>query len=82
MFLEDMYMYKITTKQTIYELITTYPELIEVLKSIGFERITDPLMSQTVGKFMTLASGSKMKNIDLQIIKEALEKHGFHLEVV
>ncbi|HOI47474.1 MAG TPA: DUF1858 domain-containing protein [Bacilli bacterium] len=75
-------MYKITTKQTIYELITTYPELIEVLKSIGFERITDPLMSQTVGKFMTLASGSKMKNIDLQIIKEALEKHGFHLEVV
>ena len=82
MFLEDMYMYKITTKQTIHELITTYPELIEVLKSIGFERITDPLMSQTVGKFMTLASGSKMKNIDLQIIKEALEKHGFHLEVV
>lgn len=75
-------MYHITTKQTIYELVTSFPELKDILKSIGFERITDPLMSQTVGKFMTLASGSKMKNIDLQTIKKTLEKHGFHLEVV
>lgn len=74
-------MHHITTKQTIYELITKYPELKDILKSIGFERITDPLMSQTVGKFMTLASGSNMKNIDLQIIRETLEKYGFHLEV-
>jgi hypothetical protein len=71
----------ISSKQTIFELVQAYPELKEILKSIGFERITDPLMINTVGKFMTLESGSKMKNIDIAMIQETLFNYGFTLEV-
>jgi hypothetical protein len=70
----------IKINQTILEIVTQYPEIKEIMRSLGFERIVDPLMIQTVGKFMTIKSGSKMRDIDLNIIKEKLAEKGFELE--
>jgi hypothetical protein len=70
----------IKINQTILEIVTQYPEIKEIMRSLGFERIVDPLMIQTVGKFMTIKSGSKMRDIDLNIIKEKLAENGFELE--
>ncbi|NLZ83508.1 MAG: DUF1858 domain-containing protein, partial [Clostridiales bacterium] len=59
------------------ELCNTYPEIKDILNSIGFIDITKPGMLNTVGKFMTIPKGATMKKLSLDTIKEALIEHGF-----
>lgn len=63
--------------QTIYELTTSYPELIAILKSIGFDKITDPRMMQTAGRIMTIPNGCRMRGVSIEKVKEACEKNDF-----
>jgi len=63
--------------RTILELTTTYPELINVLKEVGFEKITDPRMMQTAGRIMTIPKGCRMRKISIETVKQACIDHGF-----
>ncbi|NCU31950.1 MAG: DUF1858 domain-containing protein [Candidatus Moranbacteria bacterium] len=65
---------------SIYELITKFPELKEVLFDIGFVDIIKPGMLQTVGRFMTLKKGSEAKRMDLSIIQEKLIQKGYTIK--
>ena len=73
-------MKEIYMNDSIYKLISNYPELKDILYEIGFVDIVKPVMLNTVGKLMNLEKGSKMKNIDIKMIKEKLEKEGFILK--
>ena len=64
-------------KESVYTLCTAHPDLLPILKSLGFKDISDPKMLKTVGRFMTLDKGAKLKNIPLSFIKETLLKNGF-----
>ena len=64
----------------IYDLVNLYPEIKDIMKSLGFDNIINPIMLKTVGKVMTLKTGSEMKKIDLNIIKQEFLKHNFQLE--
>lgn len=64
----------------IYDLINLYPEIKSIMKNLGFENIINPIMLKTVGKVMTLKTGSEMKKIDLNLIKQEFLKHNFQLE--
>jgi hypothetical protein len=72
-------MIDINIKDSVYTLCTVYPELVEVLKAMGFTDISNPKMLNTVGRFMTLDKGAKLKNISIDHIKETLLENGFHL---
>ena len=63
--------------QTLFELTNKFPELISILKSIGFEKITDPRMMQTAGKIMTIPNGCRMRGISIEVVKDICEKNGF-----
>ncbi|WP_243525139.1 DUF1858 domain-containing protein [Bacillus pseudomycoides] len=65
--------------QTVYDLTIQYPEIIPLLKDLGFKNITKPNMLQTVGRVMTIPKGCRMKGISLDVVKEAFQNSGFHI---
>ena len=67
----------IDLSKTVYDLCKENPEVIEVMKELGFENITNPGMLNTAGRFMTIPKGAAMKGIELQKIKEEFVKRGY-----
>lgn len=65
----------------VYDISKDNPEVIEIMKTLGFENITNPAMLNTAGRFMTIAKGAEMKNLDLDIIKEAFIKKGYNVKL-
>jgi hypothetical protein len=54
----------IDLKKNVYELTETYPELIDILKEMGFLGVANPLARRTVGKLTTIPQGSKKRGKD------------------
>lgn len=70
---------QINFHHTVYDLTNQYPEIIPILKNLGFENITKPNMLQTAGRIMTIPKGCRMKGISLDGVKEAFQNNGFHI---
>lgn len=66
--------------KTVYELCKEDPQVIEIMKELGFEQITNPASLNTVGRFMTLPQGAAMRGIDLERIKDEFIKRGYELK--
>lgn len=64
-------------KKTVFELADEYPEIKEILKNLGFESITNPVMLKTATKVMTIPKAAKMKGIELNTIVEKFRENGF-----
>lgn len=62
------------------KLVDQYPDLIPVLKELGFNRITDPLALNTLGRTVTLKQGAGIMNIPLAQIEAGLQAHGFQVK--
>lgn len=69
----------INLDSSIYELVEKYPELISIMKELGFTDITKRVMLHSVGKIMTIPKGAKMKSIPMDEIVTVLEKNGFEV---
>lgn len=69
----------IDLNRSVYELVTEYPELADIMADLGFTEIKKPAMLHSVGKLMTLPRGAKMKNIPMGDVIAALMQHGFTL---
>ena len=65
--------------QTVYALVHEYPEVIEILKELGFENITNPVMMNTAGRVMTLPKGAVMKGVPLEEMNAAFKRKGFQI---
>lgn len=65
--------------ESIFEIVSRYPEVIEIMVELGFSDITKPGMLQTAGRFMTLSKGIKLKKMDLDTVKLAFERYGFEI---
>lgn len=68
---------EIKNTMTIYDLVTAYPEVKDIMVELGFREIIKPGMLQSVGRFMTIEKGSKMKNIDMKIIEKIFFDRGY-----
>lgn len=67
----------IDLSKSVYELCMNDPEVIDIMKTLGFDNITGKGTLNTVGRVMTIPKGAKMKNIPLQEIIKAFEKEGY-----
>lgn len=65
--------------KSVYELCKQDPEVIEIMKELGFEQISDGEMMDTVGRVMTIPKGAVVKGIDLEKIKDAFTKRGYSI---
>ena len=70
---------KIDFSRSVYELTKEYPELIDIMKGLGFSEITKPFKLHTVGKMMTIPKGAKMMNIEMLDIIKTLTENGFEI---
>lgn len=71
---------KINMSTSIHDLVKEYPEIKDIMKSLGFDSIVSPVMINTVGKIMNIKKGAKMRNIDLAVIIDKFKEHNFELE--
>lgn len=72
-------MKSVDMRKSIYDLTEQYPEIIEIMKSLGFKDIVNPILRRTAGKAMTITAGCKMKGIEYAQVKVEFEKNGFEV---
>jgi hypothetical protein len=72
-------MKQIDINKSVYEICTEYPDIIEIMKDLGFESIANPGMLNTAGRFMTIANGAAMKKIPMDRIKDKLAEAGYEI---
>ena len=63
--------------KSVHELVSKHPEIINILKELGFEKIGDKGMLNTAGRFMTIPKGAAMKGISMERIVQAFREKGF-----
>ncbi|MCH3981711.1 MAG: DUF438 domain-containing protein [Prevotella sp.] len=68
---------KIDLTQNVYQLTQAYPELIDIMASLGFSEITKKAIRLSVGKLMTISQGAAMRGISMETVVKALEDNGF-----
>lgn len=66
--------------KSVYEVCKEHPNIIEIMKELGFESITNPGMLNTAGRFMTIPKGATMKNIPMNKIKEVFSSKGYEIK--
>lgn len=71
----------IDLSKTVYELFKEDPQVIEIMKELGFESISNPKMLNTVGRFMTITKGAEMKGIQIERIKDEFIKRGYSVKM-
>ena len=70
---------KLDLSKSVYDLVTEYPEVADIMKELGFIEITNKVMLNSVGKIMTIPKGAKMKGVSMVDIVGAFMKAGFTL---
>lgn len=70
----------IDLSKSVYELCKENPEIVDIMKDLGFEKITDLAMLKTAGRFMTIPKGAAMKQIPMVKIKEAFAAKNYELK--
>jgi uncharacterized lipoprotein YehR (DUF1307 family) len=68
---------EIDLRKTVYELTREYPEIIGIMKELGFESIANEGMLNTAGRFMTIPKGAAMKSISMDKIEKLFEERGY-----
>ncbi len=67
----------IDSNKSVFEISQQYPELIQILSTLGFKDILLPGMLQSAGRMMTIRKGATMKKIEWSNIESTFSKHGF-----
>lgn len=70
-------MKKIDLDKSVYELTEEYPELIEILKDMGFFGVINPIVRKTIGRKTTIPDGCRKQGKDLTDVIQKLKEDGF-----
>ncbi|MBI4188016.1 MAG: DUF1858 domain-containing protein [Chloroflexi bacterium] len=73
-------MKEIDLSKSVYELTTAYPELIDILKELGFLGVANAVMRNTVGRVTTIPQGAQKMGQDLSAIIKKLAEKGFKVK--
>ena len=73
-------MKEIDLKKSLYELTEAYPELIEILKGMGFFGVANPLVRKTLGRVTTIPQGCEKQKKDLDEVIKELQEAGFEVK--
>jgi hypothetical protein len=67
----------IDLNKSLLELSREYPEIIEIMKELGFDQIAIPGMLSTVGRFMTISKGAASKGISIEKVRDVFNSKGY-----
>ncbi len=71
---------KIDLSKSVYELCRDDKRIAGIMKQLGFDQIADPVMLNTVGRFMTIPKGAIIKKVEIESIKKAFLENGYVLK--
>ena len=63
--------------KSVAALVKEYPEISDIMFSLGFTEVKKPAMLNSVGRIMNLKKGSQMKKIPMEEIVRAFREKGF-----
>jgi hypothetical protein len=66
--------------KTVYDLCKDNEEIVKIMEEIGFKEITKPNMLNTMGRYMTILKGAKMKGFNIDDIKNEFIKRGYEIK--
>lgn len=64
----------------VYDIIQKYPEVKQIMLDLGFKDLNNPALLNTVGRYVTLNKGSRLKKISIDKMVAAFEQAGFKVE--
>lgn len=67
----------ISLTESVHEICSKYPEAKEILVSLGFKEITNPILFNTAARKMTIPKACKLKSLNLEEVKSEFSKAGF-----
>ncbi len=70
-------MKELDLKKSVYELTEAFPELIDILKELGFLGVASPVVRKTIGRVTTIPQGCQKQGKDLNEVIRKLEENGF-----
>jgi len=70
-------MKEIDLDKSVFDLTEAFPELVPILKKMGFAGVANPIARNTLGRATTLRKGSERQGKDLVDVIKTLEEHGF-----
>ncbi len=70
-------MKEIDLEKSVYELTEAYPELIDILKELGFFGVASAIARNTLGRVTTIPQGCQKQGQDLTEVVKKLEDAGF-----
>ncbi len=73
-------MKEIDLKKSVYELTEAYPELIGILKELGFWGVVNPVVRKTLGRVTTIPQGCEKQQKDLNEVIKKLKEEGFEIK--
>ncbi|MGN0075732.1 MAG: DUF438 domain-containing protein [Parafannyhessea sp.] len=66
--------------KSVHDLVEQYPEIVDVMVSLGFTEMAKPVALNSVGRVMTIPKGAQVKGIPLDRVLATLEDNGFSVE--
>lgn len=69
----------IDLSRSLYDLTVQFPELVELLASLGFEKVRNPALRVSVGRMMTLPKGAEFMGLDFGAVLAGLEAAGYEV---
>jgi len=73
-------MKEIDLSKSVYDLTEAYPELIGILKEMGFLGVGNPIARNTLGRVTTIPQGCQKQGKDLAEVIKKLEEKGFQVK--
>ncbi len=70
-------MKEIDLGKSVYELTEAYPELIDILKELGFFGVANAVARNTLGRVTTIPQGCQKQGQELDNVIKKLEDAGF-----
>lgn len=70
-------MKKIDLTKSVFDLTEESPELIDILKELGFLGAANPVVRNTLGRLTTIPEGCKKQGKDLNEVIKVLKEKGF-----
>ncbi len=74
-------MKEIDPDKSVFELTETYPDLIAILKEIGFAGVSNPIARNTIGRTTTLRKGIERQGKGIKEVADALSSRGFAVKL-
>lgn len=74
-------MKELDLKKSVYELTEAYPELIGILKDLGFLGVANPIARNTLGRVTTIPQGCEKQKQDLNKVIQKLKEAGFEVKM-